>query len=191
MDGLQNLLDALDVAKHKHWSQHGVSEHHRTNNDISQTPPGATRHFQSVITRSRSGCFGSSAAEQQVTPYVAPLSFTAAHHNRPAHLSATPPSAQVKMGGFSEMDSKSLVAAALAPHPGVPDPAKVKKGYSSGPITPNSNVTRQKVSSDLVLGSWPSQRPSGNDTYLNTLAEHSAIQLGQKTETCIKCLLAD
>ena len=154
VDGLQNLLDALDVAKHKHWSQHGISEH-CTNNDTSQTPQGTTRQFRSATARSRSGstgCSGSRATEQQITPYVSPLSFTAHHRNRPAQLSATQPSAQVKMGGFSEMDSKSLIAAALAPDPGVPHPGKqVEKGYSNGPISPDPNVARQKVSSDLVL----------------------------------------
>ncbi|ERF74988.1 hypothetical protein EPUS_08529 [Endocarpon pusillum Z07020] len=182
--GLQNLLDALDVAKHKHWSQHGVSEHYRTNNDTSQTPQGTTRHFRSATTGSRSGstgCSASRATEQQVAPYVAPLSFTADHHNRPAHLSATQPSAQVKMGGFSEMDSKSLIAAALAPDPGVPDPGKkVKKGYSNGPITPNSNVTRQK---STVPSSSGKRRRRASSVSSQTSHHEDNLPVSKKSHT--------
>ncbi len=68
------------------------------------------------------------------------------------------------MGGFSEMDSKSLIAAALAPNPGLPDPGKqVKNGYSNGPVVTGSNVARQKVSSDLR--SWSFLVPVLQRTY--------------------------
>ncbi len=56
------------------------------------------------------------------------------------------------------MDSKSLIAAALAPNPSLPDPGKqVKNGYSDGPMVPGPNVARQKVSS--AFRSWSLLEP--------------------------------
>ncbi|KAF7511959.1 hypothetical protein GJ744_003192 [Endocarpon pusillum] len=85
------------------------------------------------------------------------------------------------MGGFSEMDSKSLIAAALAPHPGVPDPGKkVKKGYSNGPITPNLNVTRQK---SIVPSSSGKRRRRASSVSSQTSQHEDNLPVSKKSRT--------
>lgn len=145
-DGLQNLLNALDMAEHKYWPEHGVSEH-RAHNDnlqaaqgISRYSPSATIHCQCESTNRSLPRY----PELQVSPYL--HRFDSSLHPRPAQ-----PSPKAKMVELSKMDSKALIAAALAPNTDFPNLGD--NGYSSKRL-PDTNNPVQKVSPSSVVQSY-------------------------------------
>jgi hypothetical protein len=107
-DDLQNLLEAIHVAKHQYRSECGVGEDRNS--------------FQAPHSRSASIIqFQPSASAQQISPYICAF-------NRSALLVPDQLPAGVKMGELSKMDSNSLIAAALAP-PAPPAPSTLFKNY--------------------------------------------------------------
>jgi hypothetical protein len=121
VDGLQNLMGTLDIAKHQYWSEHGV------NNHIFQTAYDNPKHFksseiQNVPSLTRQS---STTAFKQLSSHNRPLSSSVPRH--PAL-----PSANASMAELNNMDSSSLVAAALAPSAGPQQRADMANSRKAG-----------------------------------------------------------
>ncbi len=144
VDGLQNLLSALDAAKHQYWSAHGV------NKDGFQAAPDISQHFSSSTIHVHTACMNRSvprASEQQISPSTQP--FNASLFHQPAQSAAAV--AEVKMVGLSKMDSSSLIAAALAPFADFSGLGKQVSSQASSKLVPCTPTPGQKVSPTSVI----------------------------------------
>lgn len=141
VDGLGNLLAALDAAKHQYWSKHGV------NNGIFQEAPNIPKHsLNSIILQhsASTNCSHPRASEHTIPPYIHPSNSSALQHS-------AQPAAKAKMVQFSEMDSSSLVAAALAPSKEPTNSGEHQDNSYSQKLVRNTSIGAQKVNQISVL----------------------------------------
>ena len=136
VNGLQNLMGMLDTAKHQYWSEHGVNNHTfpDAHNNLQQFPGFEIKQVSTSVNPA-----SSRASEQNSSRYKTSDPFVLEH---PAS-----PWAKASMVELTQMDSSSLVAAALAPPM---DPQqRVKTGHSSKAVPGMKNPV-QAVSPRLV-----------------------------------------
>ena len=138
VDGLQNLLRTMNVAKHQYWSEHGV------NSDNFPAAQDMPQRISSHVTHSQTNPTSPSqprASERQVSTCIHPPNSFDIHHP-PAQSSL-----EAKMVELSKMDSKSLMAAALAPATDFPNYRQQPNNGSSSRLVPGPNKQVEKVSS--------------------------------------------
>jgi hypothetical protein len=89
----------------------------------------------------------------------------------------------------AKMDSKSLIAAALAPVPGFPVPEQTSDDGSRDSKTPvNTDTPKQKVSLNMVVRHSAIQLRITAAHQLTMITEASNKWISQTTPTYIKCL---
>jgi hypothetical protein len=186
MDVLQHSLRSLNVAKHKDWSEYGTSEH-RDYNTRLQTAQRISIHSSSasIHRRSQSTTYSQpSHSEPQKSSHFRLSDSGSPRYHRPAQLKT-----KAKMVEHAKMDSKSLIAAALAPVPGFPVPEQTSDDGSRDSKTPvNTDTPKQKVSLNMVVRHSAIQLRIKAAHQLTMITEASNKWISQTTPTYIKCL---
>jgi hypothetical protein len=147
MDGLQNFVKALIVAKHKDLSGHGMYEH-RCHNEILQAAQGIPLHSPSATIHCRSPSTNHTQLRYSTPQVFSCIRFdsTLRRYHRPAQ-----PKTEAKVVEHSKMDTKALIAAALAPVAGFPNLGQIfQSAYSSKPPAITNDPT-QEVSPNAVV----------------------------------------
>jgi len=147
MEVLEHSLKSLDVAKHKDWSEHGMSEHRDHNERLAAQAihsSSAAIHYRSQPTTHPQPRY----SEPQNSSYFRLFDSGLPRYHRPAQLQTA-----AKMVEHAKMDSKSLIAAALAPVPGFPNLKQTSDDGRRSKTPANTDDPKQKVSPNVVVKS--------------------------------------
>jgi hypothetical protein len=183
MDVLEHSLKSLHVAKHKDWSEYGMSEH-RDHNERLQAAQDISIYSSSASIH----CPSQSATHSQ--PRYSELqtsSFFQLFDSAPPryHRLAQPTSNMVE---YAKLDTKALIAAALAPVPGFPNLGQTSDNDHGSKGPANTDIPAEKVSPNVVVKSCCLTLRITEGHQLTAILAANNKWISQTSQTYIKCL---